>query len=274
MGSNDVPPPHIPSHVVPMCNFFLQVGGGLWTLCYLLLARESFRSQSYGMPLFALALNIFWEVVYALYVTETALEKSVFALWLLIDCAMVYGMTEYAKHEWTHSPDVARNIGAIFVAMAAAATLGHWTFAKWWIDNNVGRREGKFYRGVVGPDTTELAFWSAAICQVYLSAAGLCQLVVRQHSGGVSWSIWGSRTLGSIIGFNFMYAWEWYFWREAHEYFMSPFAVFLWASSLLCDFIYPYALWRIKKSERVLLYGRKVQSNNTASQPEKQLKLK
>ena len=190
MGSHDIPPPHVPSHVVPIGNFLLQIGGGLWTLCYYLLARESFRSKSYGMPLFALALNFSWEVVYALYVVEYALERIVFTLWLIIDCGMVYGMIKYAKYEWMHSPIIARNIGKIFFVMAGACVVGHWTFAKWWIENDVGKREGKFYKGVIGPDITELSFWSAALCQAYLSAASLCQLVVRQHSGGVSWSIW------------------------------------------------------------------------------------
>ena len=68
--------------------------------------------------------------------------------------------------------------------------LGHWTFAKWWLDNDMGKREGKFYRGVLGPDTTELGFWSGALCQAYLSAASLVQLLIRGHTGGVSWSVW------------------------------------------------------------------------------------
>ena len=190
MGSNDIPPPHIPSHVVPTCNVLLQIGGGLWTLCYLLYVRESFRSHSYGMPIFALALNFAWELVYALYVAESPLERFVFTTWLVIDCSMVYGIIRYARYEWSHSPKVARNIGKIFLIMAIGATIGHWTFAKWWVDNNIGRREGKFYNGVVGPDTTELGFWSAIFCQAYLSAASLCQIVVRQHLGGVNWGIW------------------------------------------------------------------------------------
>ena len=190
MGSNDIPPPHVPSHVVPVSNLFLQVGGGLWTICYMLYARESFRSRSYGMPLSALALDFSWEVVYAFYVAESPLEKSVFVLWLIIDSGMVHGMIRYAKYEWTHSPKVASHIGSIFAVMAVGAALGHWTFAKWWIENEIGKRDGKFYKGVVGPDTTELGFWSAILCQAHLSAASLCQLLVRRHSGGVNWTIW------------------------------------------------------------------------------------
>ncbi|TVY15620.1 hypothetical protein LARI1_G005457, partial [Lachnellula arida] len=37
--------------------------------------------------------------------------------------------------------------------------------------------------GRAGPDTTELGFWTALLCQLYLSASSLGQLIVRQHSG-------------------------------------------------------------------------------------------
>ncbi|KAF2762933.1 hypothetical protein EJ05DRAFT_447376 [Pseudovirgaria hyperparasitica] len=258
MGSNDIPPPHVPKHVVPTCNALLQLGGSLWTLTYILYTRQSFRDKSYGMPLFALALNFAWELVYALVVAESLLEKTVFTVWLVIDCFMVYGTVKYARYEWSHAPQIARNMGKIFIVLAGLAIWGQWAFAKWWIDNDVGRREGKFYRGVVGPDTTELGFWSALFNQVYLSAASLAALGVRGHSGGVSWGIWATRAFGSVFGLYAVYAWEWYFWREAHGYVMNPFAVFMWGVSIICDVVYPFALWRIKKTERVLADGRKV----------------
>lgn len=44
--------------------------------------------------------------------------------------------------------------------------------------------------GSIGPDVSELGFWTAAISRAYLSAACLSQLIVRQHSGGVSWGAW------------------------------------------------------------------------------------
>jgi hypothetical protein len=50
----------------------------------------------------------------------------------------------------------------------------------------------------------------------------------------------------------------WLYWREAHEYFMTPFAIFLWGSALVCDLIYPFVFYRIRKTERVLADGSKV----------------
>lgn len=190
MGSNDIPPPHISPYVVPVSDFLLQIGGTLWTICYILLARESFRTRSYGMPLFALAFNLAWEIVYALYVVESVLEQIVFTVWLVIDVGMVCGVLRYGIYEWEHSPIIKRNLGWILLALVAYCCVGHWAFAKWWIDNEVGKCEGKFYRGVVGPDTQQLGYWSAALAQANLSAASLAQLWVRGHSGGVTWSIW------------------------------------------------------------------------------------
>lgn len=190
MGSNDIPPAHVPSYVIPACNALLQIGGTLWTICYLLTIRESIRTRSYGMPMFALANNFAWEVVYGLFVAEEVLERVVFIIWLVIDCGMIYCLMKYGGREWSHSPAVARNLGKLFVLMTTLAILGHFTFANWWVQNEIGKKEGKIYGGILGADTTELGFWSAAVVQMYLSAASLAQLVIRQHSGGVNWGVW------------------------------------------------------------------------------------
>jgi hypothetical protein len=190
MGSNDIPPNDVPTHFVLISNLLLQAGGTLWTICYVLLARQSILDRSYGMPLFALSFNFAWEIIYALFVADEPLERIVFGVWMVIDLGMVYGLIVYGKEEWSHAPLVKRHLGKIFVAMLTWCCIAHWAFAQWWIVNEIGKQEGKVYKGVVGPDTTELGFWTALVAQVYLSAASLAQLAVRRHTGGVSWSIW------------------------------------------------------------------------------------
>lgn len=96
-----------------------------------------------------------------------------FSVWMLLDVSMVYGLLLHGKEEWNHAPLVKKHLGKVFVVMLLWCCAGHGAFAKWWIENNVGKREGKIYRGVVGPDTTELAFWTALVAQTYLSAASL-----------------------------------------------------------------------------------------------------
>ncbi len=143
------------------------------------------------MPLLALALNFGWEFVYGLFVAEEPLERAVFCLWLVIDVGLIYGLLAHGRREWQHAPTVADNLGKIFAVVASLAIVGHGCFAKWWIDNGINGKKGMFYQGVEGAaDMTELAFWSAAVTQAYLSAASLAMLIVRNHSRGVGWSIW------------------------------------------------------------------------------------
>jgi hypothetical protein len=103
---------------------------------------------------------------------------------------LIYGTVKFAKNEWHHSKAVARNMAPILAVLTAGMALGNFAFVKWWFDYSVCEKKGKVYNGVEGPDTTELGFWSAAFGQALLSVASLSQLVVRQHSGGVSWGIW------------------------------------------------------------------------------------
>ena len=103
---------------------------------------------------------------------------------------MVYALVLHGANEWKHAPFIARHLGKVFWIMTAWCCVGHWASASWWIEQEMGRKEGKYYFGRVAADTTELGFWSAGVSQAYLSAASLGQLVIRQHTGGVSWGIW------------------------------------------------------------------------------------
>ena len=76
MGSADIPPPHVPAFVVPATDAMLQVGGALWTACYIQLVRLSLRDETYGMPLLAQTCNISWEAVYAFLIAEEPLERG------------------------------------------------------------------------------------------------------------------------------------------------------------------------------------------------------
>jgi hypothetical protein len=50
----------------------------------------------------------------------------------------------------------------------------------------------------------------------------------------------------------------WFYWPEAHGFFVNPVAIFLMVTSTACDIIYPFILARIRASERVLADGRVV----------------
>jgi hypothetical protein len=193
MGSSDIPPAGVPDWVVPASTGLLGLGVLFWDATYILMTLRSLRSKSYGMPLLALALNVSWEIIFAFYVAEMPLEKAGFAVWLLLDVGLVYTTIVFAPHEWHANPWIAHWIAWIFTLMVAVGCAGQWTFATWWLATpgvGHGDKAGKWFRGVEGFDTTELAYWAAGVAQVAGSVGSLAMLLVRGHSGGTSYSIW------------------------------------------------------------------------------------
>ncbi|KAJ9149325.1 hypothetical protein NKR23_g4203 [Pleurostoma richardsiae] len=260
MGSSDVPPPGAPAWLVPLSTALLAGGVSLWCATYVLMTRRSLQTRSYGMPLLALATNLSWEVVYAGYVTEMPLELAGFAAWLLLDVGLVYTTVRFAPEDWRRSsPVVGRRMGWILGVMVAVGCAGHYAFARWWLSRpgvGHGDKSGKWWFGREGYDTTELAYWSASIPQVALSAGSVAMLLVRGHSGGTSYPIWLCRMLGSISGLLLCNGALWWYWPEAHGYFVNPFGIFLDLTWLLCDLAYPFLLWKVRQTERALADGR------------------
>ncbi|KXH61169.1 integral membrane protein [Colletotrichum nymphaeae SA-01] len=193
MGLTDTPPPHVPSWVVPTSGALLITGAIFWDMCYVLMSIRSHRTKSYGMPLFALALNLSWELIYAVRVAEHPLERLGFLVWLLLDVPLVYTTLKNAKHEWRHAPLVANNIGAFLAIMVALGCVGNYAVADWWLSapgTGYGDKSGKWWAGREGFDCTELAFWTAGLAQFALGTGCLAMLLVRGHSGGASYAIW------------------------------------------------------------------------------------
>lgn len=193
MGSSDISPPHVPSWVVPASTGVLGIGVIFWDLFYILVTRRSLRTKSYGLPVVVLALNVAWEIIYAFYVTEQWLELVGFAVWLLLDIGLIYTTILFAPNEWTASPWIGRWMAWIFAALVAVGVLGQWSFARWWLSRpgiGHGDKAGKWYYGVECIDTTEIAFWSAAVNGLLGSAGSLMMLAVRGHSGGTDYKSW------------------------------------------------------------------------------------
>jgi hypothetical protein len=260
MGSNDVPPPHVPSSYHSVCMLLLGTGGLLYTVTYVLMTRQSLHDRTYAMPLVPLAFNFAWEMIFALYVAESLPEKITFATWMLIDVGLVYAVFKYGENEWKHAPIVGQHIGKILGLLVLWWCWALWALCTWWVDraNPVNPKQGKIYEGVEGIDTTELGFWTALVAQVMLSVGLLAQIIVRGNSGGASYAIWTTRFLGSVAGLILYYAYCWWVWSEAHGYFVNPFAVCLSATWVVADLVYLVMLREVQRTEIVLKDGRKV----------------
>ncbi|KAK1470838.1 hypothetical protein CCUS01_00956, partial [Colletotrichum cuscutae] len=289
MGLTDTPPPHVPSWVVPASGALLITGAIFWDMCYVLMSIRSHRTKSYGMPLFALALNLSWELIYAARVAEHPLERLGFLVWLLLDVPLVYTTLKNAKHEWRHAPLVAKNIGAILAIMVALGCAANYAVAEWWLSapgTGHGDKSGKWWAGREGFDCTELAFWTAGLAQFALGTGCLAMLLVRGHSGGASYAIcqdkhplhsvrggFGSykhtsyadhlferlcRALGTLTGWIGSTGLLWWYWPEAHGFFVNLMGIFLMTTCLACDTAYPFILAGVRRSEQALPDGRLV----------------
>ncbi|KAF4780663.1 hypothetical protein HER10_EVM0000698 [Colletotrichum scovillei] len=261
MGLTDTPPPHVPSWVVPASGALLITGAIFWDMCYVLMSIRSHRTKSYGMPLFALALNLSWELIYAVRVAEHPFERLGFLVWLLLDVPLVYTTLKNAKHEWRHAPLVANNIGAFLAIMVALGCAGNYAVADWWLSapgTGYGDKSGKWWAGREGFDCTELAFWTAGLAQFALGTGCLAMLLVRGHSGGASYAIWFCRALGTLTGWIGSTGLLWWYWPEAHGFFVNPMSIFLMTTCLACDTAYPFILAEVRRSEQILSDGRLV----------------
>lgn len=194
MGSSDVAPPHVPEWVVPLSTVALGVGVLFWDATYILMTLRSLRTKSYSMPLLGLAVNVSWEIVYALYVCEALIETAGFTFWLILDIGLIYTTIKFAPHEWERTSGwVGRHMASILAVMTAVGCMGHFAFVSWWLSRpgiGHGDKTGKWYFGQDQYDTTELAYWSAGVAQMIASAGALSMLLVRGHSGGTSYAIW------------------------------------------------------------------------------------
>ncbi|EHA46936.1 hypothetical protein MGG_08671 [Pyricularia oryzae 70-15] len=266
MGLKDTPPPHVPEWLPIASTCVLGVGAVCWYLTYILITIRATQTKSYGMPLMATVLNWSWEVIYAFYAAEHPIEFLGLAAWFTLDIGMVYTTVVYAPHDWKYSSRrVGRHMFAILLGLTAVGVWGNYAFAEWFLaeeGRGFGDKTGKWFRGREGFDTMEMAFWSALVPQAYISGASLAMLISRGHSGGVSYAIWFVRSLGSFVGLVALPGMMWWYWPEAHGYFLNPLATFMQALFLLPDIVYPFVLYQIRKTEVVLPDGRLVSAEH------------
>jgi hypothetical protein len=260
MAKHDTLPPHVDPSLKDVNDVVLGIGGLGYTICYVLMTSQSMRDRTYAMPLFSLAFNFAWEIVFALVISEKLDEQVIFGIWMLLDVGLVYALVTYGPSEWKHVPVVGRNIGKIFGVMLAWWCVALYAMSLWWIDpaNPVNPKVGKTYKGVQGVDTDELGYWTALVAQMFLSVMALAQIIVRGNSGGSSYSIWASRFIGSAFGLNINYIYCWWVWPEAYGYVAIPLAVVLMVTWVLADLAYFAVLYNVKQTEVVLADGRKV----------------
>ena len=65
--------------------------------------------------------------------------------------------------------------------------------------------------------------------------------------------------MGTFLGLVLDNVVMWWYWPEPHGYIVSPQGVLLWGTAMACDGVYPFLLWRVRRSELILPNGRVTQ---------------
>lgn len=90
---------------------FLTILSGIgWMIVYMECIRLGFKERTYAMPFFALGLNFAWEMIYTVsdivleahgpLIGMNAIQVVVNAVWVLLDCIILYTYFKYGKKEF------------------------------------------------------------------------------------------------------------------------------------------------------------------------------
>ncbi len=84
------------------------ISGISWTLAYIILIRRGFADKTYGMPLFALSLNLSWEFLFAFVFRDSnvTVQGVVNIIWCLFDVVIVYTYFRYGRKEFAKTADL------------------------------------------------------------------------------------------------------------------------------------------------------------------------
>lgn len=193
MGLTDIPPSAAPPWLVLASSACVSIGVVFWLAAYVLMARRSLQTNATPMPLIPLGLNLAWEAVWAVYVSDTLIELIAFGGWFVFDIPVLYATFRTARHSFANQPLLARHVGAVLGLSFAVGVLANAYFAWWWFaepHRGYGLKWGKSWKGLEARDKTELTYWTAGVAQSALSVGALAMLLQRGHSGGQSYAIW------------------------------------------------------------------------------------
>ena len=112
-----------------MTTFLTALSGIAWTVVYVAAIRIGFTQRTYALPVAALALNLAWESIYAVWglATEPGLQASVNLVWLLADLLIVGTFVRYGRSEFPGPLPRSWFVGGS-VGLFAAAYAVQWAF--------------------------------------------------------------------------------------------------------------------------------------------------
>jgi hypothetical protein len=172
------------------------ISGLAWTVVYLFLIRAGFKDKTYGMPLFALALNIAWELLYTIlgFQHRTAsLQTWVNFVWCLFDIAIIYTYFKYGKEEFKKFAPVKYFISWSVLIFIMAALL-QYAFLKEY--GTTTAKNYDIFKSFIEPDLG--AWYSAFIQNLMMSVLFIQMLLIRKDARGQDMVIAIAKWIGTL----------------------------------------------------------------------------
>lgn len=91
-----------------MVQFLMLLSGICWTIVYIEIIRKGLKDKTYGIPLFALALNVTWEGLYTfrdLKSSPIPLQGWINLAWVILDIIIVFTYFNYGSKEFSEHVD-------------------------------------------------------------------------------------------------------------------------------------------------------------------------
>lgn len=176
-------------------TFLIIFSGVAWSLAYLDAIRLGLRQHTYAMPLWALALNITWELLHGLYgyaAYGMVIQVTINAVWFPLDCVILYTYFRFGRQYFPQQLDQRLFYLWSGTALAIALVLQYMFIQQF--------------------PLLVAATYSAFLQNLLMSVLFIVMLVQRGSSAGQSKLIAYSKFLGTlatsvllgIIGYDFL----------------------------------------------------------------------
>ena len=156
------------------------VSGICWTVVYIDGIRLGVKDRSYAIPFYALALNIFWELLQTFYGLQATLsvQTVINAVWFIFDVGILFTYFKYGRKYFARNLPPAAFVGWSFLGLITA----------FWVEFAFIREFGV----AVG------AGYSAFLQNLLMSVLFIDMLVKRSSREGQSLTIAVNKWLGTL----------------------------------------------------------------------------
>ncbi|EEB92020.1 hypothetical protein MPER_09528 [Moniliophthora perniciosa FA553] len=125
----------------------------LWSSAYVLYVCQAHKDNSYGMPVFALCLNLAWEFVHTFVYPLHGIGRYIHFPWVFLDILLLVQTLKHGPEQWSHSsPIMAENFYVVVTICLFLALAAQWLFTYEFSESNS-------------------CFWSAYLCQNFGSSS-------------------------------------------------------------------------------------------------------